>query len=731
MDDEPLQAIGSEGTLRTEGMAGSHSVQLGGIAANCAVSTQNPRVISITPGQTTTISFTVTCHATTGNLQITSSTSGPASDPDGYTITVDGTDRGPLGSGGGFSLEGLAPGTHLVGLSGMMANCQVQGSNPRPVTVVAGESATAAFAITCGPPPVSAGALRIVTTTSGLDPDPDGYRFVVDDGASQPIGVNAAVTLANVAASGHTIRLSEVAANCAVQGTNPRSASVPAGGTTDVSFAITCAATTGTIQASVTTSGAPPDPDGYVAKLDGGEPGQPIGVSGSGSFSGVTAGNHSVALTGVARNCTVAEGTSRNLVVSAGTNTQVAFAVTCTADTGSLTVSVTTAGLSPDPDGYTVSIDGEAAQAIESSGEVTIADLAAGTHSVGLSGLVANCLVDGDNPRPAVVTTGSTAAVAFGVNCPTDTSLRWTAMNGSGRDVWGTGPSDVFAVTGYGAAVLHYDGGTWSEQFRPTEGYDLEAVWASTPTDVYAAGNSFGFVNGAYVGYAPIFHNNGSGWTEVTRFQPEQFADRAIFYGLWGASANDIFAVGGHEFEHSYRTLIAHYNGSGWTQMTSPEDRVDLLDVWGTSGQDVYAVGIKGRPSVGVILHYDGSAWSKVLETPEGALALGVWGSSATDVFVVGQRGSILHYNGTGWTSIPVPTPASVRFYEIWGTSPTDVFAVGADEVTGTEGVILHYDGTAWRQQTSGVTPPLYGVWGSSATDVFVTGNGIALHGTP
>lgn len=731
LDGESPQAISSEGTLRTEGMTGNHSIQLGGIAANCAVSTQNPRAISITPGQTTTVSFTVTCRATTGSLQVTSSTSGPSSDPDGYTITLDGTQRGALGTSGGVNVDRLTPGSYKVGLSGLVANCQVQGNNPRSVTVVAGESVTAAFAVTCATPPASAGALRIVTTTTGLDPDPDGYTFAVDGGASQPIGLNAALTLDNVAASAHSIRLTGIAANCGVQETNPRSASVSAGVTMDVIFTISCAASTGTIQMSVTTSGTPPDPNGYVAKLDGGEPGQPIGVSGAGNFSGVTAGNHSVALTGVAGNCTVGEGVSRNVTVSAGTTTDVAFAVTCTDETGSVTVSVTTIGASPDPDGYTVSIDGEAAQAIEPSGQGTLADLAPGTHSVGLSGLAPNCQIDGENPRPVIVTVGSTAPLAFAVNCPADTSLRWAPMNGSGHDIWGTGPSDIFTVTGYGAAVLHYDGHTWSEQFRPSEGYDLEAVWASTPTDVYAAGNSFGVVNEEYVGYAPIFHNDGTGWTEVTRFLPEQFADRAIFYGLWGASANDVFAVGGHEFENSYRTLIAHYDGISWTRMTSPEENADLVDVWGSSGQDVYAVGLKGYPPVGVVLHYDGTAWTKVLETPQGAVALGVWGSSASDVFVVGPTGSILHYNGTEWSSMPVPTPVSVRFYEIWGTSPTDVFAVGSNELTGMEGVIIHYDGTAWRQQTSGVTPPLYGIWGSSTTDVFVTGNGIALHGTP
>jgi hypothetical protein len=45
---------------------------------------------------------------TTGSLQITSSTSGPAPDQDGYSVTLDGSDRGGLGTSGSVSIDGLA-----------------------------------------------------------------------------------------------------------------------------------------------------------------------------------------------------------------------------------------------------------------------------------------------------------------------------------------------------------------------------------------------------------------------------------------------------------------------------------------------------------------------------------------------------------------------------------------------------------------------------------------------
>ena len=61
----------------------------------------------------------------------------------------------------------------------------------------------------------------------------------------------------------------------------------------------------GNLTVSTSTSGANLDPDGYTVAVDGG-PGQAIGINGSLSFTNQAAGSHSVTLSGVAVNCTVA-----------------------------------------------------------------------------------------------------------------------------------------------------------------------------------------------------------------------------------------------------------------------------------------------------------------------------------------------------------------------------------------------------------------------------------------
>jgi hypothetical protein len=86
------------------------------------------------------------------------------------------------------------------------------------------------------------GSLTATTSTSGSGLDPDGYTVTVDGGASQAIGINGSVTFDNLTAGSHSVEITGVAANCSVSGPNPRTVSVPAGGTANTAFSVTCTA---------------------------------------------------------------------------------------------------------------------------------------------------------------------------------------------------------------------------------------------------------------------------------------------------------------------------------------------------------------------------------------------------------------------------------------------------------------------------------------------------------
>jgi hypothetical protein len=438
LDGGPAQNIGVSGSVNhTDIEPGNHTVQLAGLAANCTVAEENPRAITVAAGETATVAFVVTCGATTGGLQVASSTSGPSTDPDGYTLTVDGTERGTLGGGGNLTLEGLSPGEHVIGLSGVAANCRVEGDNPRTVTIGAGENPVATFAVTCAAPPGNAGTLRVTTATTGAGADRDGYSFTVDDGESQPIAVNATASLANVAAGPHQVRLSGIASNCALTGANPRSVTVTAGGSGDVGFALSCTANTGTVEVSVTTNGPQPDPDGYLVKLDDASPGLTLGNNGSVTFTDVgPVGDHFVVLAGVASNCSVKDGASHEVRVVAGATAEASFEVTCGA-TGTIRVSAPTSGESLDIDGYGVQLDREVSRVIAMNGTLTFSSVLPGAHTLTFFGVADNCQVQGETVRTVNVSVGTTAEVEFAVVCSATANGTWTARAPLPSARWG------------------------------------------------------------------------------------------------------------------------------------------------------------------------------------------------------------------------------------------------------------------------------------------------------
>jgi hypothetical protein len=88
-------------------------------------------------------------------------------------------------------------------------------------------------------------------------------------------------------------------------------------------------------------------------------------------------------------------------------------------DPGAVEVTVATTGASLDPDGYQVLLDTTSAATVAANGSVILPQVAPGSHQVGLApaSLAPNCRVAEPNPRPATITSGDTARVAFSVAC--------------------------------------------------------------------------------------------------------------------------------------------------------------------------------------------------------------------------------------------------------------------------------------------------------------------------
>ena len=175
----------------------------------------------------------------TGFIQVSTATSGGDLDPDGYTTSMDGNSGRSIGLNGVITFTDVAVGQHQVELSGLAANCSVSGTNPVTVTVTDNATAQASFAIACQGLP--RGSLDLAATTSN-NFDPDGFLVRIDGVTVDTLPVNGAVTIDSVAAGSRQLELTGIAANCVVQGQNPRTVSVPDGGTASAAYTVTCTA---------------------------------------------------------------------------------------------------------------------------------------------------------------------------------------------------------------------------------------------------------------------------------------------------------------------------------------------------------------------------------------------------------------------------------------------------------------------------------------------------------
>jgi hypothetical protein len=192
--------------------------------------------------------------------------------------------------------------------------------------------------------------------------------------------------------------------------------SVEVDAVTSVEFQVICVGLHGTLEISTAPFGHQ-NPENFALTIDGG-PVRPLGSASYFTIANIAAGQHTVQLLDIPPNCTVRGDNPYLITVPAGGRGQVRFDVFCDPfPPGSIRLSVTTTGESPDGDGYMVFGDFGPELAIPANGQVTISDLMPTNYYVGLSGIAPNCRIEGENPRLVVVPIGSTLDLAFTVTC--------------------------------------------------------------------------------------------------------------------------------------------------------------------------------------------------------------------------------------------------------------------------------------------------------------------------
>ena len=206
----------------------------------------------------------------TGTLNVTTTTTGASLDPDGYTVTVDGSNSASIGDNSSQSFANLSSGSHSVTISGVATNCTVSGGTTQSANVPAGGTGTVAFQVSCA---ATTGTLTVTTATTGANLDPDGYSVSVDGGSGTSIADNGSQSFTSLSSGNHSVSLSGVAANCTVSGGTSQTANVPAGGSVTAAFQVSCVAPAAThlafsVQPSNAIAGGAISPAVQVSALD-------------------------------------------------------------------------------------------------------------------------------------------------------------------------------------------------------------------------------------------------------------------------------------------------------------------------------------------------------------------------------------------------------------------------------------------------------------------------------
>jgi len=163
---------------------------------------------------------------------------------------------------------------------------------------------------------------------------------------------------------------------------------------------------------------------------------------------------------------------------------------------------------------------------------------------------------------------------------------------------------------------------------------------------------------------------------------------------------NDIWAVGWKNSGNGLRSLLLHYDGTGWTEEAAVPnvgtgDNV-LTGISAVSNNDVWATGyyVENTQYKTLTLHYNGTTWSHV-PSSNGAdgtnILMGIDASSPTNAWAVGfeDRAALHHYvastqqwNGSSWTAFPSAisrdgTQESAMFDVAKAPGTSQVWAVG------------------------------------------------------
>jgi len=267
-------------------------------------------------------------------------------------------------------------------------------------------------------------------------------------------------------------------------------------------------------------------------------------------------------------------------------------------------------------------------------------------------------------------------------------------------------------AVGAGGTIICWNGIQWSNVTSPTVA-DLDSVFFTNAHDGWAVG-----------AYGMIIQWNGTCWNRVPGPTYANLASVCI------VNADDGWAVGQtvQNIVSGYKTwvwTIIHWNGSSWTNSTSPpEIGNNLFSVAMANSVDGWAVG-----PFGTILHWNGTQWSLWAEYPSSTLAAfnSIYLINADDGWAVGDMGTIFHWDGTQWTS--ARQESTEDYLSVFFVDAYDGWIAGGAGMfyeIGSSSPVYHWNDSMWTSVDNPSTNPiaLRSVFMVDANDGWIVGDG-------
>jgi hypothetical protein len=229
--------------------------------------------------------------------------------------------------------------------------------------------------------------------------------------------------------------------------------------------------------------------------------------------------------------------------------------------------------------------------------------------------------------------------------------LDYAVVLAPGRsDAWALGGTYPTNSPGHPVAV-RWNGRRWSRVAMPDVGGGIVAASAVSPSDIWA-------VTGVP---ADLLHWNGRHWSVVRRW-PEPRAGSGLtaaqLTGVVAVSSTNVWVLGGVDL---YTGLVGqgtwHYNGKTWTHDRAGAG-LDLVQGSALSASDIWATGQDNALSYSAVFRYAGHRWTPV-RIPAGDIPASIYAVSRTSVWAVGENvnsqtgpAALLHYNGRTWSGL-------------------------------------------------------------------------------